>query len=132
MSGRSQLIASSVLIAASVFMAFRFYNRIYTFSAFAVLAVLIFTVQYLLKAGWLSKFYTTYLCLLLPFLIVNGVLTGTGLEAPVVWYNPAQIVNYRILSIPVEDVFYGMDLILLNITIYYLLSARIYRANKNR
>ncbi|MCO5949856.1 lycopene cyclase domain-containing protein [Mucilaginibacter flavidus] len=132
MSRRSQLIASSLLIVASVFMALRFYNQAYTCSAFAVLAVLIFVAQYLLKAGWLSKFYITYLYLLLPFLIVNGLLTGTGLKAPVVWYNPEQIVNIRILSIPVEDVFYGMDLILLNITIYSLLSARIYQRNKSR
>ena len=86
----------------------------------------------MLKSGWLSKFYITYLLLLLPFLIVNGLLTGTGLAGPVVWYSPAHIIGPRILTIPIEDVFYGMDLILLNVMIYSGLSARYYLRLKNQ
>lgn len=41
------------------------------------------------------------------------MVTGTGLVIPV-WYNLAQIVGTRILAVPVEDVFYGIDLIVLN------------------
>ncbi|WP_461452663.1 lycopene cyclase domain-containing protein [Mucilaginibacter sp.] len=123
-SKQSQLIISSLLLAVSVFMVIKFHTNHYTASTFALLIVLLIIIQYILKADWLYRFYITYLFLLLPFLIVNGLLTGTGLKTPVVWYNHADIINLRILTIPFEDIFYGMDLILLNVTIYSLLSAK--------
>ena len=59
-----------------------------------------------------------YSVLLLPFFIVNGILTGTGLDSPVVWYNDNENLGLRVLTIPVEDIFYGMELIFLNLLIY--------------
>jgi lycopene cyclase domain-containing protein len=132
LSRRNQLVVSSALIIASVFMAVRFHALSYTGYTFAVLAVLLFTTQFILKSSWLSRFYITYALLLLPFLIVNGLLTGTGLQNPVVWYNPAHIIGLRILTIPVEDVFYGMDLILLNIIIYTSLNTVLFKRRKKR
>jgi lycopene cyclase domain-containing protein len=124
-------IISTILIGISIFMAIRFNAHFYTVYTFTVLAILLFIAQYILKVKWLSVFYISYLLLLLPFVIVNGLLTGTGLDAPVVWYNPEHIINLRILTIPVEDIFYGMDLILLNIMIFSLLSARGCQTRKN-
>jgi len=105
------------LIAISTLLAVIFHEQFYTSSAFAVLAVMILFAHYK-KLNWLGQFYVVYIILLIPFLIVNGLLTGTGLEAPVVWYNPAHIMGPRILTIPVEDVFYGMGLVLINTWIY--------------
>ena len=130
-SKRKQLIVSLALIALSVFMVFRFHSLNYTGYTFVVLALLLFTVQFILKANWLSRFYITYFLLLLPFLIVNGLLTDTGLNRPVVWYNQAHIIGLRILTIPVEYIFYGIDLILLNILIYTVLSESIYERCKS-
>jgi len=131
-SQRSQFIISVALITLSVFIAIRIHNLSYTGSTFAVLAILLFTAQFILKTTWLSRFYITYFLLLLPFLIVNGLLTGTGLNSPVVWYNPAHIIGLRILTIPVEDIFYGMDLILLNTLIYTALRKSGYQRLKSR
>jgi lycopene cyclase domain-containing protein len=131
-AGSTQRVISSSLIALSLVMALCFRSLSYTGYAFTVLAVLLFVAQFILRAKWLSRFYIAYVLLLLPFIIVNGMLTGTGLKSPVVWYNSAHIIGLRILSIPVEDIFYGMDLILLNIMIYSLLSARIYMRRKSR
>lgn len=98
------------------------YDKIYTTVTFAGLSLLLILARYILKISWLSKFYIIYTVLLIPFVIVNGLLTGTGLDEPVVWYNEAQIFGLRFLTIPVEDTFYGMGLILINLLIYkYLL-----------
>jgi lycopene cyclase domain-containing protein len=121
---------SIALVASSVFMAVFFRNLSYTTFTFTALAILVFVARFVLQVTWLPGFYVSYLILLLPFLIVNGLLTGTGLQQPVVWYNPAQMLNIRILTIPVEDVFYGMDLILLNVIIYSWIGDKQRRHNE--
>ncbi len=59
-------------------------------------------------------FFISYLIILIPFLIVNGILTAI----PVVLYNDQENLGLRIYTIPIEDVFYGMLLLLLTITLY--------------
>lgn len=95
-----------------------FYDKLYTFATmFGVFGLLAF-IRYHLRVTWLSHFYFSYAILLVPFFIVNGILTGTGLQEPVVWYNNSENMGYRVLTIPFEDFFYGMFLILLNYVIY--------------
>lgn len=60
----------------------------------------------------------SFLIALLPFFVVNGVLTGTGLDAPIVWYNKAEIAGIRFFTIPMEDVVYGWVLLAGNIVAY--------------
>ena len=100
------------------------YEKAYTAFAFLTLSLMLIFTKYVLKVKWLAKFYLIYAILLLPFLVVNGILTGTGLEQPVVWYNKAEITGIRILTIPMEDIFYGMGLILMNVLIYLHLLGR--------
>jgi lycopene cyclase domain-containing protein len=54
-----------------------------------------------------SRFYRAFLVILIPFLLVDGVLTGGFLAEPIIVYNPAEFMNLRIVSIPVEDAVYG-------------------------
>lgn len=53
----------------------------------------------------------TFLTCLIPFLIMNGILTGSITAEPIVWYNYQENVNIRLGTIPIEDVMYGMTLI---------------------
>jgi lycopene cyclase domain-containing protein len=55
---------------------------------------------------------------------VNGILTGTGIENPVVWYNDAENLGIRLLTIPIEDTFYGLELVLLHVVIMNYLESK--------
>ncbi len=109
-------------------LSFVFYNKPYTVTAFSILALMILIATFR-NIQWLPKFYIIYGVLLVPFLIVNGLLTGTCLSKPVVWYNPDGIIGLRILTIPVEDIFYGMGLVLANVWIYLSIKSRNETAN---
>lgn len=57
------------------------------------------------RAGHIAS---AYLFHLIPFLLVNGILTAL----PVVWYNDAENLGLRLGTIPVEDAAYSMILLL--------------------
>lgn len=93
-------------------------NRLYTGVTFVSAALTLFFLLFTGRASWIGHFLITWGILQIPFLVVNGLLTGTGLEAPIVWYNDAENLGLRILTIPVEDTFYGMLLMLLITAVY--------------
>lgn len=113
---------TGALVVFLAFFSFIYSDRLYTLITFTALIMLLVFVAGIVKAKWLSRFYFSYLVLILPFIIVNGILTGTGIDHPVVWYNSSDIIGFRILTIPFEDTFYGMLLILLNTLIYETLA----------
>ncbi len=90
-------------------------DKWYTSVTFLSTGVYLFYLSYFMKAEWLSKFFRAYAVVLIPFLFVNGVLTGTGIEDQIVWYNDAENLGIRIFTIPIEDSVYGMLLILINV-----------------
>ncbi len=89
------------------------FGRWYTVFAMGLLGLSMAWIHYGIKAPWLGRFIRGYAWVLIPFMLINGVLTGTGLDEPVVWYNADHHLNKRILSIPFEDAFYGMAMMLL-------------------
>ncbi len=110
-------LLSFILLLTGIF----FYHKFYTATVFISLGIILLLMKYFLKNDWLLKLITIYPLLLIPFFTVNGLLTGTGLQDPVVWYNNLENMGWRILTIPIEDIFYGFELILLNIFFYKLL-----------
>lgn len=97
---------------------FLFPNNWYTMSACMLSAILTIGICFVNRTPWFGQFVLTYLVGLLPFIIVNGVLTGAVTQKPIVWYNESHIIGLRILTIPVEDLFYNYALLLLVATIY--------------
>ena len=61
---------------------------------------------------------------MIPFMVVNGVLTGGVTEAPVVWYNELEKVTSRIWTIPMEDVLYNFTLLVSVILLMELLEKK--------
>jgi lycopene cyclase domain-containing protein len=53
--------------------------------------------------------------ILIPFLIVNGILTGSFIDGEVVWYNNNENLGIRFFTIPIEDFGYGFSMILFNL-----------------
>ena len=94
-----------------------FYQRSYTSWTFilnAVFITVVYTFSNYFKSFDATSFLVSFCIMLVPFLIVNGFLTAI----PVVLYNDAENLGIRISTIPFEDTFYGMLLILMNVVIY--------------
>jgi len=101
-----------------------FSDRAYTTVTFFGCSLLLFYVAFINKSKWLGTFYFSCIFLLIPFFICNGILTGTGIESAVVRYNDAENLGIRILTIPVEDTFYGMLMILMNVALFEYFSKK--------
>lgn len=89
------------------------YDKWYTVITFSFTAIFLVFLK-LQKVDWLSKFYRSFLVCLIPFFIVNGILTYW----PVVLYNDMENLDLRMGSIPVEDSIYAM-LLLIMVTYFY-------------
>ena len=95
-----------------------FYARWYTSLAFisAGLGLLLHTRW--IKQEYMGHFYLAYLFWLFPFFLVNGILTGSFLPQPIVWYNNAENLGIRMGTIPIEDSIYLLLFMLIVTTVY--------------
>jgi lycopene cyclase domain-containing protein len=87
---------------------------VYTLITFGLLAVVLIFAEFIIKSSILSRFYLAYLVSLIPFYIVNGILTSI----PIVMYNDAENMAFRVGTIPLEDHFYSMSMLLINILLF--------------
>ncbi len=92
------------------------YNLAYT-SINILFLLITLTVAFVFMRKVLRVFLWIFPVILIPFFIVNGILTGLGIEEEVVWYNSSQFLGIRILTIPLEDVFYAFSLLLANLVL---------------
>ncbi len=129
LNDRTTRIINSVLILLLIVAIVLNIDKAYTF--YNALCTLIILILSRWKAPQvLNTFYLTFLVILLPFFIVNGMLTGSMIAEEVVWYNNAENLGERLMTIPVEDVFYAFGLILLNISLTEIFSKSISNLSK--
>jgi len=109
-------VFSSILLLLSVL----FYDKWYTVINFMYAVILLIIVLYT-NPKVLQSYYLTFLVMLIPFFIVNGILTGSFIENPVVWYNDSENLGLRLFTIPIEDSVYAFTMILtcLSLTDYF-------------
>lgn len=119
-----QEIISSVLIVLLLIFGMYYMERAYTSVTFLSLAFFLTYQLVKLKPRYMGRFYFAFLFILVPFFITNGLLTGSWIHEEVVWYNDSENLGIRMGTIPFEDTFYGMLMILMNITIYEWLQER--------
>ncbi len=89
-------------------------DKAYTFYNYSLLIVILLYSLFT-KEQQLRLFYITFLVILLPFFIVNGILTGSFIEAPVVWYNNAENLGIRLGTIPIEDTAYAFSMLFMSL-----------------
>ena len=96
-----------------------FRQKIYTSTTLISTGLSCLLIKFAYRVDWFGKSVTVFGLLLIPFFLVNGILTGTGLTEPVVQYNNDQNLGIRVFTIPVEDFFYGFELFLLNLFFFF-------------
>lgn len=107
---------SYCLIILFLFLSIFFYSKWYTLVNFSYAVILLLLViKYNLQL--LRTYYLTFIVMLIPFFIVNGILTGSCIENEVVWYNDAENLGIRLFTIPIEDSIYAFTLILTNLVL---------------
>ena len=107
-------VISNIIVIFSILILVFYHHHMYTRVSFTLVAFLVILFQFILKVRWLNNFYVAYLVALVPFYIINGILTSL----PVVLYNNDQNMGIRLGTIPVEDHFYLMALLLMNIGLF--------------
>ncbi len=111
-------IAGYILFIA-IFGYFGAYAQYVIFSSVLTLVVIFLLRRYL------HFLPVAFLISVIPFMIVNGILTGGFTEAPIVWYDDLERTPFRFFTIPAEDVLYSFTLIGLNVSIYEWLKNKI-------
>ncbi len=111
--GRERLITFTLISVSLAILIFTFNNQ-YTLYILLKFVIVLF-LSYFDKNKTINTFYFTFLFILVPFVIVNGILTGSFIDEEVIWYNNAENLGIRFFTIPVEDFAYAFSMILFNL-----------------
>jgi lycopene cyclase domain-containing protein len=109
----TKIITIALIILLIITLVFN-YDKAYTFYNYLLLS-LILSYSLFTDNKQLPIFYITFMIILIPFFIVNGILTGSFIEGQVVWYNNAENLGIRIATIPIEDIGYAFNMLFMSI-----------------
>ncbi len=104
----SDIITVALIIINLAMMLFGF-DKMYTLVNSCLLIIILVYIRWINKWHHLNLFYAAFIVCLLPFAICNGILTSW----PILIYNNSQNLSIRMGTIPVEDLFYNFNMIIL-------------------
>jgi lycopene cyclase domain-containing protein len=115
----SRYFNRGLLVFALVFalLALIFTERLYTTATYSFTALILIYISFKNPDNIVYLMFA-FLLSILPFILVNGFLTGMFTDSPIVWYNDAENLGTRIFTIPIEDFSYSFNLISLNILVF--------------
>lgn len=105
-----------VLMAVLLPTIFLHYDKMYTAVNYSVL-VLLLTYTVFKVPAILNTFFITFLIILIPFSLINGILTGSFIDEPVVYYNNSENLGIRLVTIPIEDIGYAFSMLLMSLVL---------------
>lgn len=123
--------AGPVLAWGFVGIALLYWGRWYTMASFGLCGIFLLLHLHRWKSAYLPRFLFVFTVLLVPFVISNGVLTGlhfwtyplintdpARISEWIVWYADAHNLGVRIFSMPVDDIPYGLMMLLIGAMVY--------------
>ncbi|WP_274476429.1 lycopene cyclase domain-containing protein [Mangrovimonas aestuarii] len=113
---KTEKLITYVLIITLLSLAIVYNKKSYTSLTFMLTSAFLLYTK--LSKVNLSIYYISYLLIFPFFILSNGILTGSIIEAPIVWYNANEIIGLRLFTIPIEDSLYGLLLIFSNILLF--------------
>lgn len=114
LSDRTVKVITVILLLVFLLLSGFNFDKLYTVFNYTLACIALLLI-YSFKPKLLKSYYLTFLFMLLPFFLVNGILTGSFIENEVVWYNNSENLGMRIATIPFEDVTYAFTMILSNL-----------------
>ncbi|MCY7410426.1 MAG: lycopene cyclase domain-containing protein [Chitinophagales bacterium] len=110
-----------ILVSALFFLFIGLKNITLTYTAVACTSLgLWLLLLFILRINFFTTFLIAFLLQLIPFIIVNGMLTAF----PVVEYNDQFNLGIRFFTIPIEDFVYSGLLMIMNVTFYEWFKAK--------
>ena len=100
------------------------WGKLYTSFTCIATSILIVAHYFSFKNTFRTFFYKTQLVSFIPFIIINGILTGSITEYPVVQYNKSEMLDIRFVTIPIEDFVYCFMMLFCVVTVYEVLKTR--------
>ncbi len=89
-------LISSLLIIILLISGIYNTDKIYTAVTFILLSLCLAYITLKVRPRYMGRFYFAFAVILIPFLLINGILTGAFIEEEVVWYNDQASLGIRL------------------------------------
>lgn len=100
-----------------LYFCYHYHSHLYPFVTFGLAGAMCLMTS-IANPPWIGRFLMMYAVSWLPFLLVNGALTGNFTQQATVNYNPSEIIGFRVTTIPIEDAAYNLLMLLLVVWVY--------------
>jgi len=103
------LKAGVAIFSLSFIVLFYVYASNIYIGLYSLLSIAALLIAYLVSKKDIVYMIVSYMISIIPFVIINGALTGSFTKSPVVLYNDAEHIGIRLGSIPATDLVYAFS-----------------------